>query len=145
MLGTPNRQIWQTEYFRDGWQDLFDVFNSIPIALVLLVLALVWRQRAAALLCTSMLLHFALDLPVHHDDGHRHLFPFSDWRYASAVSYWDSRHHGAWGAALELLGVLGSSAALWRRGAPLWGRVLLALLCALWLVFYLVFYHQGRW
>ncbi len=130
VLGTPGRQIWETEYFRAGWQNLFDVFNSIPIVLALLVLALAWHQRAAALLCTSMLLHFALDLPFHHDDGHRHLFPFSDWRYESAISYWDPRHHGVWGAAFELLSVLGASAALWRRGAPLWGRALLALLCA---------------
>ncbi len=35
-----------------------------------------------------------MDLPVHHDDGHRHFFPLSDWRFASPVSYWDPEHYG---------------------------------------------------
>ena len=143
VLAVPGQQIWGTEYFREGWQDLFDAFNSIPIALALVLLATALHKRAAALMAAAMLLHFALDLPLHHDDGHRHLFPFSDWRFASAVSYWDPRHHGVWGAGLEVAVVLASSAALWRRGAPVWGRVVLALTSALALASYVAFYGFG--
>jgi hypothetical protein len=143
VLATPGPQIWDTEYFRAGWQDLFDVFNSVPIALAVLLLATALHRRAAALMAAAMLLHFGLDLPLHHDDGHRHFFPFSDWRFASSVSYWDPRHHGAWGAALEVGVVLAASAALWRRGVPAWGGALLAITCALSLVGYVAFYGFG--
>lgn len=50
----------------------------------------------------SLLLHACADFPLHHDDAHRRFFPFSDYRFSSPVSYWDPRHHGAWGASVEL-------------------------------------------
>jgi len=42
-------------------------------------------------------------LPVHHDDGHRHFFPLSDWRFESPVSYWDPAHYGHIFLWIELL------------------------------------------
>lgn len=45
-----------------------------------------------------------MDVLTHHDDGPLILFPF-DWstRFASPVSYWDRRYHGAVFARLELV------------------------------------------
>jgi len=84
---TPNQIIWREAYFDPGWQNFIDSFNSIP--LVALVFAVAWKyeNQFVKLLCLSMLLHFAMDLPLHHDDGHRHLFPFLQWRFASGISY----------------------------------------------------------
>lgn len=50
------------------------------------------RLRAFALGC---LVHVALDVPTHHDDGPLVLFPL-DWtfRVVSPVSYWDPAHFG---------------------------------------------------
>ena len=62
-----------------------------------------------------MALHAAADLLVHADDAHRHLWPLSDWRFASPVSYWDPRHHGAWFAPVECVAALAMLAAVRRR------------------------------
>ena len=62
-----------------------------------------------------MLLHSAFDLPLHHDDAHRHFFPLSDVRFASPLSYWDPAHYGNPMALLELGLVCGASIWLWAR------------------------------
>lgn len=86
--------IWSRLYFENSWQLLFDGFNSIPFALALIAFSLWGGWRWGVLLWGSALLHLACDLPVHHDDAHRHFLPFTNWRFASPVSYWDPRHYG---------------------------------------------------
>jgi hypothetical protein len=86
-----------------------------------------------------VLLHALGDAFLHREDGHRHLWPLSSWRFESPVSYWDPAHHGAVGAGLETLLIVASTLALWPR-APRAGRVALALLCGAsgtaWVAFY---------
>ena len=103
MIGRSESEIWTTAYFEPGWQLFFDLFNSIPIALVLIAVFHVCRLRWAKLLVGSALLHMCCDLPVHHDDGHRHFLPLSNWRFESPVSYWDPHHFGIYFAGAELL------------------------------------------
>ncbi|MHC4996121.1 MAG: hypothetical protein ACYTGQ_13830 [Planctomycetota bacterium] len=100
-VGTPWRRIWNYEYFRDEWQAFFDVFNSLPLIAVLFALGKWRRSRFVCLVAASMALHVAFDLPLHHDDGHGHFFPFTDWRFESPVSYWDRQHYGHIFWALE--------------------------------------------
>jgi hypothetical protein len=130
ILGEPQFAIWNEIYFRDSWQVFFDVFNSIPLAVVGLALSLRGSHRGWALLFASMLLHLVLDLPLHHDDAHAHFLPFTSWHFESPVSYWDPRHYGWIGAGLELIAVLACSVKLWRRASLGW-RVLLVALCAI--------------
>jgi hypothetical protein len=49
------------------------------------------------------LVHTAVDIPCHVDDGPLLFFPFN-WniRYHSPVSYWDPRHYGTQFAIFEL-------------------------------------------
>src|SRR5215510_11028895 len=91
VLHTPQAQIWGVEYFRPGWQVLFDLFHSIPVAA--LGLGLAWRLRSPRGMAffASVLLHCAVDLGTHNDDAHRHFLPLSGWRFASPLSYWDPR------------------------------------------------------
>lgn len=102
ILGSTEREIWTTRYFLPPWQDFFDLFNSIPLALIGMLIAWRIRHTAALIFFASMLLHIAFDFPLHHDDGHRHFWPLSDWRFASPVSYWDVNHFGVYASTAEL-------------------------------------------
>ncbi len=144
VAGLPESQIWREAYFRADWQLLFDTFNSIPLALLGLALAGLASPRvrpAVRIFFGAMLLHFAFDLPLHHDDAHRHFLPFSKWRFESSVSYWDPAHGGMLGAGLEVALVLGSSAILWRRFEQRWIRGLLVFWNGLSMSVYSYFYY----
>ncbi len=50
-----------------------------------------WLKAFAA----GCLVHIAMDIPVHHNDGPLVFFPFNwTYRFASPVSYWDPAHYG---------------------------------------------------
>jgi hypothetical protein len=138
-LGANEPHIWGTVYFDPAWQHFFDAFNSVPIFAVAGLAALAWKRSGPAWLCASVLLHALGDAFLHREDGHRHLWPLSSWRFESPVSYWDPAHHGAVGGGLETLLIVASTLALWPR-APRAGRVALALLCGAsgtaWVAFY---------
>ena len=108
--------IWSERYYDADWQRVFDVFNSLPL------LAYVLHRRMVAWAFVSMALHAAMDLPVHNDDGHRHFYPFSDFRFDSPVSYWDPAHFGAYAATAEALAVFVASAVVYRRVRSRWAR-----------------------
>ena len=120
----PQQLTWSETYFRPEWQHAVDTLHSFPIVGVALAACLVMqratstRVQAAArwgvLLCASMLLHATADLLTHVEDAHHHLWPLSDWRFASPVSYWDPRHGGLWFAPLESLGALALLPTAWR-------------------------------
>ena len=135
LKGTPESKIWREVYFGPFWQDVVAWGNSIPLWLMLLASA--WllnhrgHRRVAGLLAVfagSCLAHMALDFPVHVEDAHRHLFPLSDFRFRSLVSYWDPRHFGIQMAICESL--MGSviSVLLIRRFKNLIGRIGIAML-----------------
>lgn len=142
-LGSSEASIWGDLYFRPGWQDFFDVFNSIPLAGLGLLLAAVTRRKLLHLFFASMLVHLGIDLLVHVDDAHRHFLPFSEWRFVRAVSYWDPRYLGAFGAGLEMAVVVASSGVLCRRYSRAPVRVALALLSTLYVVGWILVYGRG--
>lgn len=134
LLGTSESQIWSVEYYRPFWQAWIDSFNSIPLIGLALLLCWYARQYLLLIIFGSMLLHVFGDLPLHHDDAHRHFFPFSDWRFQSPVSYWDPAHHGAWAGLVEFVCVL--AAALWMY----WRWTLLRPWVAVTTVIYLLYW-----
>lgn len=137
MQQLPHRIIWREAYYQPFWQEIFAVGNSIPLALVGWGLCYRWRLQWGQVFCASMLLHHALDLPLHHDDAHRHFWPLSQLRVISPVSYWDPDHYGLWGAGLEVGLLLGASAYLgWQIRSPI-GRGLLLLTSLFYLWVYL--------
>ena len=140
VLSTPEYVIWGSVYFEPGWQTFFDAFNSIPIALLGLAIAGYARSWPGIYLCAALLLHYAMDLPFHHDDAHGHFYPFSSWRFTSPVSYWDPAHLGRLGAGLELTCVAIASATLYRRTPRVAVRALLVTLVGLHTAGYLGFY-----
>lgn len=140
--GTPEMTIWRESYYREGWQVFFDLFNSLPILAALIgAVWLVERRRAAGgigpglwpaarLFFASMALHALSDLPLHNDDAHRHLWPLSDWRFASPVSYWDPAHHGLWASLAEIALMVAGTIWLWRFYRDRRARLLIGLLGA---------------
>lgn len=140
LLGTAESQIWSVEYYRPFWQAWIDSFNSIP--LIGLAMLICWQTRSYLLLVFfgSMLLHVFGDLPLHHDDAHRHFFPFSDWRFASPVSYWDPAHHGRWFSLIEIFTVVSAAFYMAWRSAPLrpWAAATTMVYLLYWVYVYLV-------
>lgn len=140
VLKRAESQIWSVDYFVSAWQPVIDSLHSFPLAAI--GLAAAWRWGTGRAFCLSLLLHSALDFPLHHDDTHRHFFPFSDFRFASPVSYWDPRHHGRIGAGIEALAVVAAVAALWRRYPSRRLRAGLAVMAAAYVTGYLAFYAR---
>lgn len=102
IIGSSEKQIWSEFYFQEDWQLLFDLFNSIPIAIILIAICYFCGFRFGMLLAASALLHMLCDLPLHHDDAHRHFLPLTTWRFESPVSYWDPKRFGQIFMWLEL-------------------------------------------
>jgi hypothetical protein len=109
VVGSSESEIWSKLYFREDWQLLFDIFNSSPLACLLIGVSYFFGFRWGVLLAGSALLHMCCDLPLHHDDAHRHFLPLTTWRFASPVSYWDPKHYGFVFIWVELALAVGSS------------------------------------
>lgn len=126
-VGLSDTVIWGETYYEPLWQNVFAVGNSIPLACLGWAIA-AWRKWPGGVaLFVSMLLHHAEDLPLHHEDAHRHFWPFSAVRFVSPVSYWDPEHFGAYGALLEFSLVLVASIVLIRQVRSPVGKGLLVL------------------
>lgn len=123
LLKTPERIIWSKSYYQEGWQNFIDLFNSLPLMILGLIVCAWAGSQIGILLFSSMMLHIAGDLPLHHHDAHRHFFPFSDWRFHSPVSYWDPNYYGTIVTLVEILAVVVSCVVLFQMYKSLPGRI----------------------
>ena len=128
--GIPPRTVFGELYYSDAWQAVFAVDNSIPLWGLLLAAGLALRLAPLLAAAGAALLHLAGDILLHADDGRPHFWPFSDWVFASPVSYWDRRHYGDVVAPIEVALTLALCLWLWRRFASGWMRALIAALAA---------------
>jgi hypothetical protein len=111
----PEAEIWRSAYFHPGWQAVIDLGHSMPLSVLAVIVFAAAGRPGAAVFFAAMGLHAAGDLLLHHDDAHRHLFPISNWRFNSPVSYWDPAHHGVLFRGLEVVAVALSAWLLCRR------------------------------
>ncbi len=123
----PQAVIWADTYFRPGWQHAVDAVHSLPLFGLAFAATFVGRRRAGdgvaigpvrrwvRVAAASAMLHAGVDLLVHAEDAHRHLWPLSGWRFASPVSYWDPRHYGRVFVVVECAAALALVPAAWRR------------------------------
>lgn len=102
----PEGKIWSEAYYEPFWQNIVALFHSIPLALIAAAIFYYLDWQPGTILCLSMVCHSLLDLPVHHNDAHRHFFPFTDYRFISPFSYWDVNHYGRIVAFIEVALVL---------------------------------------
>ncbi len=73
-LKTPERVIRSEAYYDSGWQAFFDVFNSLPLLALGVLVARQLARPHAAVLFLSMMLHTVCDLALHREDAHQHFF-----------------------------------------------------------------------
>lgn len=90
----------------------------------------------------SMVFHSLGDLPVHHDDAHRHFFPFSDYRLISPISYWDPQHYGRIVAGVEVLAVWVATAVSFPGVASSIGKGLMVTIAGLSAIAYVYIYAR---
>ncbi|MEO0636773.1 MAG: cobalamin biosynthesis protein CobQ [Pseudomonadota bacterium] len=146
MKGTPAREIWDEVYFNSAfWKAATAYGNSAPLYGLMMAAGLVLRQRAPLagtaimILGAASLAHIAADFFLHVDDAHAHLYPLSDWRFRSPVSYWDPARYGNIWAPIEVaIGVV-LAIILFRRFSGLFARILLGLTIAAYLAVPLYF------
>ncbi len=134
-LRTPETEIWNSKYFDPSWHTFFDLFNSLPLAALIFILALWRRSGTVQALTLSMGIHTLADLLTHREDAHRHFFPLSDWRFQSPVSYWDPAHHGQTFMLGEVLLTLVATILLAKRIRRPKGRWLSLTIAAIYLLF----------
>lgn len=104
--GQSETQIWSETYFSPFWLNITHSFHSIPLGLIGILATHYLGYWQLEIIFISALLHCCGDLPVHHDDAHRHFLPFSNYRFISPISYWDPKHHGQIVGLVEKLLVL---------------------------------------
>lgn len=102
----PETKIWSEAYYEPFWQNTVALFHSIPLAIIGAIIFFYLDWKPGMILCISMICHSLLDLPVHHDDAHRHFFPLSNYRFISPFSYWDVNHYGKTVSFIEMALVL---------------------------------------
>lgn len=117
LRGTPAEEIWRVHYQRPFWSNLIHGMHSMPIGAAGLLAGVLLGQPVVAAFFASALLHAFCDIPVHGVDAHRHLLPFSQWRFISPISYWEVRRHARAVTLVEWVLVAGAGAWL----AVSWG------------------------
>ncbi len=120
MNGHSLREIFREIYWEHWWQIANGLGHSFWLwgGLVVISGLIAYRQRQSGTsgaatpaprikaqlvfaFSASALLHSFIDLLSHRDDAHMHLWPFTEWRFRSPVSYWDSRYYGDWFGLFE--------------------------------------------
>lgn len=156
--GVPESVVWQEWYFSDHWQQLAALSNSIPIFIFLLIVSWIFGARISSsthgtinapvhlkidtanvpaflfVFSLAALIHAVTDLPLHHDDGRPHFWPFSHWVFRSPVSYWDPNHYGSIWSAIELLLAMLLIVILWRRYRHVYASLILSFIGLSYLV-----------
>ena len=128
LAGLSDAELWPMPdglYWDATWQAWKNATHSLPVYLAVLGIAFAIRVDWLKVFAWAALLHIAFDFPVHREDGHAHLWPFSDWKFISPVSYWDPRHYGTVMLPVEAAIVVVTLILLWRRYQSLGSRVAL--------------------
>lgn len=139
IFGHPQQQIWSERYFLPQWQNFIDIFNAVPLVLIVLGIGYCLKSEAVMFCCWSMLLHCAADFFLHHDDAHRHLFPLLQFRFSSPISYWDAARYGRIVSLVEIVITIAASIFLFPHLRSRIARVVLIVVNLLSVLLYIGF------
>lgn len=94
LLGTTQSTMWNTLYFDSAWTPFITLSHSFLLWPALLLVAKIAKQKILFWVSAAALAHSGLDFLVHHDDAYRHLWPLTNWKFLSPVSYYDPNYFG---------------------------------------------------
>lgn len=108
-MGHSAREIFQHDYFQPWWQHINGIAHSLILWPVLLATALVARRQWPSARLPAILLaagaggfaHCCIDFLCHREDAHMQLWPISNWKFVSPISYYDPEHFGVPAMAFE--------------------------------------------
>jgi membrane-bound metal-dependent hydrolase YbcI (DUF457 family) len=122
-------EMFDNLYFNNPfWIASHNLFHSPTLLLIQIGLLWRFRQRINSplrwwfWLCVGCLVHTALDIPTHVNDGPLLFFPF-EWstRFQSPISYWDENYFGREFTIFEMS--LNVVLLLYLFGPGLWRRL----------------------
>lgn len=140
--GRPGRQIFGHDYFQPWWQATNGFSHGFILWAGLIVFGLAARRafpsKIGPALCIAFaaggLAHAVADFLCHRDDAHMHLWPVSDWKFVSPVSYYDPAHFGRPAMIVEAVIGLWMAVRLGLQAKRRWSRALLVLVSLPYLV-----------
>jgi len=108
-LGYTFRHMFDTLYFyHPVWIFSYNVLHA-PMMLFLFFLIIKIFQnnlgkhyRILLWFIVWCILHSVFDIPLHHDDGPRIFYPFSDYMFSSPISYWDRDYYANYVSPVEI-------------------------------------------
>jgi len=125
-----NHWTWDDSYYSAAWMPWVDWAHSIPLAITLTLLCLLFRSQPGLYFSLSMFLHDVEDLFVHSIKSHHHFLPFSDYRFISPISCGEPQFHAAFVVPAEWALVVGCCFLLWKRHPSPWLKWGLIFICA---------------
>jgi len=106
LAGMSTKTIYAEVYGQPMWQAFLAPSHSFLVVALIVLLAR-WRRHAGATaLALSMAVHLVADLLTHGTDAHPHLWPLSEARFVSPISYWDVAAGARWFVPAELAAVV---------------------------------------
>jgi hypothetical protein len=143
LSGVPAQRIFEEMYWEKWWQITNGIAHNFWLWGGLLILAIVMRERGSAgveaidfwslvtVFSGAALLHSGIDFLCHREDAHMSLWPVTNWKFMSPVSYYDPAHYGRWFSLFEAVLGLALSILLLRRFEASLLRIVLAVVMAL--------------
>lgn len=115
ILQVPANIMWGDMYFNSYWSIPITLSHSFIIWPFLITISAYFGFKFLKWFSISALFHSIVDFTVHTGDAYRHFYPFSDWKFHSPISYWNSMEYGQYVSTFDSFLVLGLLVFLYQR------------------------------
>ena len=129
ILQIPSNILWDTMYFNSYWSIPITLTHSFIIWPFLIAISSYFGLKFLKWFSISALFHSIVDFAVHTDDAYRHFYPFSNWKFNSPISYWNSAEYGQYVSLFDSVIVLGLLVFLYQKYGKNKQRVRIGIVC----------------
>lgn len=120
ILHYPGSVMWDDMYFNSAWAIPITLAHSFMLWPLLIATGTYLNWKFLRWLSISALFHAAVDFCVHTDDAYRHLWPLSNWKFHSPISYYNPSEYGQYVSAFDSLLILGLLTFLYTKYTGKW-------------------------